>query len=247
MNRINEFENNLRLIITDVIGSNDNTNYKVSDKRIQSWKEKRETERKKYKEVLIENRILYFSDFYDLKTIIHKNWEKFSDILGEKKRFETFFDEIEKYRNTLAHGRRLTTSQENLLNGITSDLKNAITVYRNKNEMIEDFFIRIINVSDNLGNSWPEKLSKRAQPQLRVGDEYELIVDANDPKDRGIRYSLSSNGKKIVDVQESNRLIFNVNKNHIGKKVKLVVRAFTPNCEYQNIASQLISTTILPN
>ncbi|WP_282019173.1 Swt1 family HEPN domain-containing protein [Salegentibacter mishustinae] len=247
MNRINEYENNLRLIITDILGSGDNSDYKVSDKRIQNWKEKREIERKKYKDILVENRLIYFSDFYDIKTIIHKNWEKFTRILGDKKRFEVFFDEIEKYRNTLAHGRTLTTSQENLLNGIIADLKNAITIYRNKNEMKEDYFIRIIKVSDNLGNSWPAKISERAKPQLRVGNEYELIVEANDPKDRIIKYSLSSNKGNIIEEQDSNRLIFTVQNKHIGEKVALIVRAFTPDSEYQNIAAQVIRTTILPN
>lgn len=241
---VNEFENTLRSLIIKVIGDADDSPYKISEERIITWKEKREIELKKFHGVLSEQRLLYFSDFYDLRTIIHKNWESFLSILIDKKRFEVFFSEVEKFRNTLAHGRTLTSSQTNLLNGIITDLKNQVTIYHNKNEMKEDYFIHVTRVSDNLGNVWPTYPTP--SPTLRVGDEYELIVDANDPKDRIILYRLIFDADVIVDNQESNKFKLKFEKNHIGRNKSILIQAFTPEADYENKHGLVIDITVLP-
>lgn len=241
---INEYENTLRRLILDVIGDKDDSLYKVSEQRITIWKEKREIETKKYKGLIFENRLIYFSDFYDLKTIISKNWELFSPILINKKRFEIFFSEVETFRNTISHGRNLLSGQENLLKGITSDLKNLITVYHNKNEMKEDFFIQILKINDNLGNVWEDNSSTN-KPTLRVGDEYELYIEANDPKDRKIEYELFTLGDFTI-TQESQRFIFTIENKLVSESVQFYVVVRTPNSEYKNEAVRIISATILP-
>ncbi|GGZ48439.1 hypothetical protein [Mesonia mobilis] len=239
------FENTLRQLFIKLIGSDDDSNYKVTEQRINAWKEKREIERKKYKGTLIEDRIIYYSDFYDLRTIIHKNWEIFSPIFIEKKRFDIFFNEIEKFRNTLSHGRELTSSQENLMNGIVDDTRNQITIYHNKNIMKEDYFIQIISINDNFGNSWP---NINENIILRVGDIYELIIDANDPKDREIQYYLYSIGGKInVPSQSNNKISFEITNQMISQNTSLLVCAFTPNSDYENKTHVTISLTILPS
>ncbi|WP_159523929.1 hypothetical protein [Sunxiuqinia indica] len=239
-----EYENTLRLLIITKIGDDDNASYKVSDERISKWKEKREIELKKNKGILSENRIIYYSDFYDLKTIIFKNWEIFLPILKNKKRFEIFHDEIENFRNSVAHGRNLTLSQEYLLKGITSDLKNQITIYHNKNEMKDDFFIEIIRITDNLGNTWSDSIS-RPKPILRVGDNYELTIEANDPKDRKISYKLYSYNKFNM-VQESNRFNFEITNDLVGKSVHFQATVETPDSSYENYDMMELSFIILP-
>lgn len=241
---VNEYENALRRLVLQIIGDKDSSPYKVSEDRILKWKEKRETELKKNNGILFEKRLLYYSDFYDLKTIINKNWELFLPILNDKKRFEVFFSEIESFRNTIAHGRNITFSQEFLLKGILSDLKNSITIYHNKNQMKDDYFIEIIRICDNLGNVWDSKSTPR-DTTVRVGDEYELIVEANDPKNRRIEYEmfLSADFRKI---QNSNRFNFTIEKRFIGRAVQFLVFARTPDSEYNNIASMALYVSILP-
>lgn len=244
---ITEYENSLRSLIIKVIGEKDTAPYKIAEDRIAKWEEKREIELKKNKGILSENRILYYSDFYDLKTIIHKNWELFAQILQDKKRFEIFFNEIERFRNSVAHGRNLTLSQENLLNGITSDLKNLITVFHNKNEMKDDFFIQIIRVSDNLGNIWDGELGGRPQPTLRVDDDYELTIDANDPKSRKISYEISLFGSnKFRMKQDTNRFNFCIPNIMVGKNTFLIASASTPDSEYENNEIMQVTLTVLP-
>lgn len=240
----NEYENALRRLIIQIIGAEDSSPFKVTEDRIAKWKEKRETEIKKNKGISYENRIIYYSDFYDLYTIIDKNWNLFLPILYSKRRFEVFFSEIETYRNTVAHGRNLTSSQEHLLKGIVSDLKNMITIYHNKNEMKEDYFIRISKVSDNLGNIWEEGRGTK-QPVLRVGDRYELNIEANDPKDRKIVYEISNLGGFKIS-QNLSRFNFVIDNKLIGAIVLLLITADTPDSDYENKSTALINLTVLP-
>lgn len=240
---VNEYENTLRRLIILMLGE-DVKAYKISEDRTLKWQEKLETASKKAKGVLSENRIIYYSDIYDIKNVITRNWESFLPILHNKKRFEIFFDEVENYRNDIAHGRALTKSQENLLSGINADLKTLITIYHNKNEMKDDFFIQLIRVTDNLGNVWEEGKS-RPEVTLRVEDEYELLVEAYDPKQRNIMYEINTlSGFNIS--QDSNRFNFKINNILVGNPTGFYITVSTPNSTYRNLDNSIIHITILP-
>ncbi|WP_299326185.1 hypothetical protein [uncultured Maribacter sp.] len=244
----NQYENTLRKLIIELIGFSDDTEYKISKDRVDKWKEKREIEKKKNKGILLEPKLIYYSDFYDLKTIIEKNWELFKPVLEDKKRFLVFFKEIEQFRNTLAHGRKLIFSQESLLNGIVMDLQNTLTIYHNRIEMKDDYFIQIGLITDSLGNSWGKSMFKKSKvtPVLKVGDEYEINIEANDPKDREIVYSLMSvNGKFNVSQKES-RFNIKIDNSLVGKSMWIVAKVSTPETEYENVDTSRFNISVYP-
>lgn len=246
---VNEYENTIRRLIISILGGEDKdvNKYKVTENRISQWILKRNIEQKKNNGILFENRILFYSDFYDLETIIDKNWESFLPVLNDKKRWLVFFKEVEKFRNTIAHGRQLIKSQEDLLSGIVMDLKNSMTIFHNKNNMKEDFFIEIIRITDNLGNSWGKSIYERSKPPiLREGDEYEINVEANDPKDREIEYRLSALGSEFLIVQNSSKFRFVVTPNLIGRMVSLLVHVRTPESNYKNEHAMDLTLCVLP-
>lgn len=242
----NEYENTLRRIITSVIGAEDNSEFGVSNERLEKWKEKREIEIKKYKGLIAESRIIYFSDFYDLKNIILKNWSLFLPILLNKKRFEAFFDEVEKYRNTTAHGRELYSYQLELLKGITEDLKSQFIIYHNKNMDANDFFIRILKISDSLGSIWEIDNSYlySSGKTLRVGDTIEFIVDAFDPKGRKIQYGLYIEGARIET--DNNLMSVTITQKMVSKFGVFRLTAKTNEQEYENYTACEIDYVILP-
>lgn len=242
---INEYENLLRTIILEFLGEN-LEEYKVPDERTKKWNEKKEVETKKNKNICFENRLIYYADFYDLETIISKNWERFQLVFLNKKRFEVFFKEIENYRNSVMHGRSLTKSQNLILEGILLDQKNLKTIYHNKNEMKEDYFIRINRITDNIGNIWDDKLNSN-KPLLRVGDEYELLIEATDPLDREIIYELFFYNKILNIKQKGNRFNFKINKEFICKTGRIIIKAYTPDSEYNNEDLLGINITVLPS
>ncbi|MFY9241845.1 MAG: hypothetical protein WAO74_02330 [Polaribacter sp.] len=245
---IKQYENTLRKLIIDVLGDADNSDYKISKEIVEKWFKKRTVQQNKNDGFLFEKRIVFYANFEDLVLIIENNWQKFSSILSDKERFLVFFNEVVQYKKIIGSGNSLIKSQEDLLSGIVMDLKNSITIYNNKKNLVDDYFINISKISDNLGSSWLNSNPEKQQnPVLKVGDEYELLVEANDPKDRKISYQLFHFAGKLRINQESNRFNFKIDESLIGQNNMLVVKAFTPESEYANESILKIYLTVLPN
>lgn len=253
MDEIQHYENLLRTLILEVMysryGSEFENHFGVTPERIQKWEEKIEEENRRFKGAITENRLLYFSDFYDLGKIINYNWDAFKNVFHEKKRFEIFFSEIEKFRNTKAHGRVLFEFQQSMINGILGDLKNLIIMYNNKNETTADYFLKILRVSDNLGNiynSIENSFPSMNNNILRVGDELEFHVDAVDPKDRKIEYFIRVNGIPFTKKTDSNILKIKIIDDYIGKYLDIRIVALTEE-EYDNSDGISFGYDVLPN
>jgi hypothetical protein len=244
---IKQYENTLRQLIITILGDSDKSDYNISKEISEKWFAKRTNEQNKNDGFLFEKRIIYYADFEDLNVIINENWKQFLPVLFDKKRFEVFFNEVASFRKTINTGNKLIKSQEDLLSGIVMDLKNAITIYNNKANLVDDYFISIQKISDNLGNSWT-KLNSQEQkkPVLKVGDAYELLVEANDPKDRKMIYQISHFSGKLRIKQEANRFSFKIDKTLIGQNIMLIVKTFTENSDYINESILKIYLTVLP-
>jgi hypothetical protein len=242
-----QYENTLRQLIIDILGDKDQTNYGVSSEITDKWFAKRTIEQNKNNGFLFEKRIIFYTNFEDLEIIIDQNWEKFLPILKDKKRFQVFFNEITQFKKITTSGQELIQSQEHLLSGIVSDLKNAITIYNNQKNSVDDFFISIRKISDNLGTSWLKTdTTSQKKPIVKVGDLYELLVDANDPKDRKIEYQLAHFTGKLKIIQDSNRFQFKIDKNLIGQNTMLIIKAFTKETDYKNESIRKVYLTVLP-
>jgi hypothetical protein len=242
-----QYENTLRQLIIDVLGDSDKSNYNISSEISDQWFAKRKVEQNKNDGFLFEKRIIFYSNFEDLWSIIDKNWNDFLPILKDKKRFQVFFNEIAHFKKITTSGQELIQSQEHLLSGIVSDLKNAITIYNNQKNSVDDFFISIRKISDNLGTSWLKTDTKfKKKPIVKVGDTYELLVDANDPKDRKIEYQLVHFTGKLRINQDSNRFNFKIDKDFIGQNTMLIIKAFTKEADYKNESIRKIYLTVLP-
>ena len=244
---IKQYENTLRKLIIDVLGDADNSDYLIAKDLLDKWITKRTIAKEDNNGFLFEKRIIFYADFEDLDLIIDKNWVNFSPILKDKKRFLVFFNEVIHFKKTIDKGRLLIQSQENLLSGIVMDLKNSITIYNNKNSLKDDYFIAINKISDNLGTSWVNSNSqKQIKPILKIGDEYELLIEANDPKDRKITYQIAHFTGKLRIKQDSNRFNFKIEKDLVGKNTMFIIKAFTKDTDYVNESILKIYLTVLP-
>lgn len=244
---VKQYENTLRQLIIDILGDSDKSDYYISKEISDKWFAKRTNAKKQNDGFLFEKRIIFYADFEDLAQIIIQNWKEFLPVLVDKKRFEVFFNEVNQFRKTQNSGKNLIQSQENLLAGIVQDLKNAITIYNNKKNKVDDYFIRITKISDNLGSTWIIKNTENQEkPILKVGDDYELLIEANDPKDRKIEYQLFHFAGKLRINQESNRFQFKIDESLVGQSSMLVIKAFTKDTEYKNESILKINITVLP-
>jgi hypothetical protein len=217
---LKEVENSLRDFITIVMTEEKGEEWVdscgISPDRIIQWKERREIEKKKQKFGTPENRLLYFSDFYDLSNIINKNWnDTFKNALGEKKTVLLFLKILDDFRNPDAHRRELLPHQKHLIIGISGEIRNRIVLYRSKKETGEDYFPRIESVRDNLGNLWtPGSNVIETNLVLRPGDEITFIITATDPLGESMEYCCLGD----TDWGNSNTFNIVIDKKHIAKE-----------------------------
>lgn len=203
----------------------------VSSERIAIWGERKKEEQKKQRSGYVDERLLYYADFYDLETILSKNWEPFYEALGDKKTFMVYFRELEKYRNADAHRREILNHQKYLLIGISGEIRNKIVRYRSRMDTnADDYFPRIESAQDSLGHGWSPSGNSgsfavvETNAVLRPGDELDFVVIASDPEDRPLEYAVRIPGeaKTIVWDRDFN-LSFQITTDHIGRYFHLEV------------------------
>jgi hypothetical protein len=169
----------------------------VSPDRLAKWKERKETEAKRQQAGVVEERILYYADFYDLSTILKKNWDDFAPALGEWKTMEVWLKELERFRDPDAHRREFLPHQKHLILGISGEIRNRIVRYRSKQETADDYFPRIESARDSLGNirtAGGGGYSVERVTILRPGDVIDFVVTATDPLGEELSYGLAKIG-----------------------------------------------------
>ncbi|MDP2856809.1 MAG: Swt1 family HEPN domain-containing protein [Bacillota bacterium] len=204
----------------------------VSAERLAKWRERQETERGRQKGGVVEERLIYYADFYDLKTILTKNWSgPFSDALGDRRTMQVFLTELERLRDPDAHRRELLPHQQSLAVGISGEIRTRIVRYRSKMETTDDYFPRIESARDSLGNIWvPHYVSEGRQLDcnmvLRSGDVIEYTVAASDPEGLPLEYGMRA-GQFSTGWQSSRAFQLTVDDSQIGKnfRVELSIRS----------------------
>jgi len=171
----------------------------VTPDRVQKWTERKASEPRRFAASgILEERLLYYADFHDLKTILQTNWSgPFSDALGDWKTTEVWLEELERMRDPDAHRRELLPHQKHLAIGIAGELRTRLVRYRSKRETTADCFPRIESVRDSLGNLWTASDPSADLRQLdtkaavRPGDQIFFLITARDPEDGALEYRLS--------------------------------------------------------
>jgi hypothetical protein len=135
----------------------------------------------------VDPRLIYYADFYDLRTIIEKNCSLFKDVFGELNRLRVYLHDLERLRDPDAHRRELLPHQKHIVLEVGGELRARIIEYRNQLETLDAYFPRIESVRDNLGNVWTPANQMQtlfAKQLLRPGDMLEFVVTATDPQGR---------------------------------------------------------------
>lgn len=205
-------ENSLRdfiaLILSDVLGESWENTCGVSNERLEKWRERKNIEARKRASGPVDERLIYYADFYDLKTILKKQWHHFSDAFGDLKTFEVWLNELEMLRNPDAHRRELLPHQISLAIGISGEIRSKIASYRSSLETSAAYYPQIEFSADNLGNSWKPGQGTWVATKniLRPGDILEHVVTASDPLEESILYQFTySQGSPRTSDQWGNK------------------------------------------
>lgn len=161
---LKDTENSLRDFIASILRSKFGDEWinkcGVSEDRIEKWKSRKVDEEKRQETGVVEERLLYYADFYDLKNILKKHWNEFTVALGDLKTMEVWLSELEKLRDPDAHRRELLPHQKHLALGIAGEIRTRMIKFRSKQETSEDVFPRIESIRDSLGNIYTFGRSK---------------------------------------------------------------------------------------
>jgi hypothetical protein len=126
-----ELRNLLDFHLTEQCGFNWESDPKIgfNENEQQQLKKRQEDEGKKFSNQISSEKLLDYCYIHDLKNIILKNWNVFSNIFSNKEKTSLFFDILSNIRNSIMHGRKnLLTHQYFLCLGICGEL--LLIVYR---------------------------------------------------------------------------------------------------------------------
>lgn len=225
---LKDTENALRDFIALVLGNDFGKGWVekcgLPQERILKWRERKEVEEKRQKGGTVEERLIYYADFYDVLNILKKNWGKFAPALGELKTMEVYLNELEKLRDPDAHRRELLPHQKHLAAGIAGEVRTRLIRYRSKLETAEDCFPRIESIRDNLGNILSSNSRTLGQKKtiLRPGDFLEFVVTASDPSGESLEYQMSVGNlmyskSTLSEWQSSHEFRLSITEHHIRK------------------------------
>lgn len=157
--------------------------------KIQKWKAGRLEEAKKRDGTLPEERLIYFAEFTDLLPIIKKHWELFEPCLGDKKTIEIYMGRLEDFRNAPMHSRSLVDFEQKLIQGMTGEIRNKVTLFQMEANAADRHFPRIEFVRDSFGRQASDGV---VPPNITVhpGDEVIFECSGWDPEDRPLRWTL---------------------------------------------------------
>lgn len=231
---LKDTENSLRDFISNILTKAFGTTWEdrsgVSAERVANWKERRSSEENRQKTGVVEERLIYYADFYDLKTILKKHWDKFAVALGEWKVMEVFLGELEKLRDPNAHHRELMPHQKQLASGIAGEIRTRLIRYRSKQETSEDYFPRLESVRDSLGNIWlPPGLSNfTTGAVLRPGDIVDFVVTASDPLGQPLSYAAHKSPVGVGIWQASNTMSVAITDADIARWFYVSIQILSP-------------------
>ena len=228
---LKDTENSIRDFVSIIMENNlgkdwFSTSSGISEERFNLLQERKDWYEERHSDLAEENRLINYTNFHDIYTIIAHNWEgDFEIAFGDLKTLETYLTVIERHNNPDTHNRALLIHQKHLILGISGELRNKMIVYRSWKENGTKGFPKIESVQDNLGNLWiygkPKKI--KTALNLRVGDVVEFVVTAKDPEDMDLEYRIYPE-----KWQSSNVLLLQIQEKHIGAQGNVHIAIKSP-------------------
>ena len=224
--------NNLEVVLRDLIAKVLSDEFGAewiarcgTPERIQKWQERRDEEAKKRNGTVVEQRLIYFADFTDLAPIIKKHWPLFKPCLGDRKTFEAYMGRLEDFRNAPMHSRALVDFEQRLVQGMTGEIRNKVTLFQKEVSAADRHFPRIEFVRDSFGRVASEGI---VPPDITVhpGDEVIFECSGWDPEDRPLKWAWTVLGTQSSAEHEGAtcRITWRVTEEHIGEGTFIEIR-----------------------
>jgi hypothetical protein len=198
----------------------------IGEDRFGKWAERRDAALRSGEG--IEKRLLSYCDLSDLALILREHWNAvFSDVFGDLANMEAYLRVLERYRDS--GKRQLWVYDKCLIVGISGEILAKIARYRHRRETAEDYFPRIDEVLDNMGNHWTSGMGKMVftRALLKPGDDLEIVVKVFDPESWTLQYGIKPDSSLEISWGDSNCLFYRVKETDVKHPffVTLLVRS----------------------
>lgn len=233
-------EGALRQLVTFVLHQKHGSDWLskvVKAETITAWEDRREEERKKRTTrgvAYIPADPLAYAHFYELVSLVNKNWNEVSPALGKKAVTGALLDRFDDLRNTVAHSRDLLPFEADLLSGIAGEIRNRVAMFMSEEGPGGEHFARIEEVADSFGNRvdglatlQTSNPSVMCEQELHVGDVVQFRARGADPHGRALRWHLAvaPGGVDLAEVEGDDvELSWTVEPRHVSDRSYAIVR-----------------------
>ncbi|MGV9867863.1 hypothetical protein [Rhodococcus koreensis] len=163
---------------------------------IRKLEAKRTEEDKKRDGITVSQDLLDYTEVYQLRTLIDKNWQAVKPVLDDKKRTDVYLDIVFDVRNTIGHSRPVVPSERLLLAGAAGQIRNQLARYRSSQDGSALHYSSIDSARDGSGQdafggiSYPKSPNSPGILRVDVGDEITFEVAGTDPRGRELTWSM---------------------------------------------------------
>jgi hypothetical protein len=226
---ITTVENVLRDLIETTLRQRDGAEWwertGLTPERRTEIEKRRDEETRRRTGGVVEQRLLYYSDFTDLIPILKKNWGDFSNCLGDWKTISVYLDRLGDFRNPEMHGRELLPFERHLVLGMSDEIRNKVTIYRSGRGPDREYFARIESVRDSFGKvASPDNRHVDTGLTLRPGDEVTFECKGWDPEGKPLlwRYTVRP-GTFFPELPTPATFTWHVSEQHIAERQHVAI------------------------
>jgi len=119
-----------------------------------TFERKRREDQRARRGTILATDLLDYTEMRHLKDIVlgQRFWPEFKSALGKMKDIRPYFNRLTDLRNVPAHARQLLPFEEDLVRGITGEIRNLVMRHRNGENLASRHWPEIELVTDQFGN-----------------------------------------------------------------------------------------------
>lgn len=125
----------------------------LGDTTVQGIIERRSSEASRRKPVRVSGFLLDYLTLIELRKCLNTiDWARVGSSLGKKAEFDVFLNQVERYRNAVAHSRELVQYEAALLEGVAGIIRTRVTIGRSLMDQDSKYYPVIEYLRDSFGN-----------------------------------------------------------------------------------------------
>jgi hypothetical protein len=163
---------------------------------------RRDEEARRRAPMAVPSDLLDYTHFRELRRVIESDWARVGPVLGKKREFEVWANQIEDFRNAPAHSRELLGHERLLLEGIAGMIRARVTKHRSQRGPDMNYYPVIESATDSFGNAFSSVPASQmmnilvTNTALVPGQEVRFRLRATDPQGRALAWQLDVDGSR---------------------------------------------------